>query len=354
MKVHGPSIAARAQPASHGIPRGAVVQSQPARSISHLAQNALASSTTQTEGADDVALTLGHRLRAAHQPGARPERVNPRAARRALADLIGNLGSTLDSSLSGVIEECSVLEGDGLHARLAAADLPPGAAALVFAALAGRSASGSARRRYFDDMLDAQLADDDWQLNLLSWIEFGGGASVALPELKLLYQSAMQPDQPLAAWFKELRGLADRRRKLRALIRALGFSLSADGEVLEGEHLAAVVTDLKRLLIFFGMEEQCAQLAACMPMPRPQADDVFAMLLEMIDESWIYEGWLQERFRTLRVNVKISPRFAYRLRRLVQALPEPCFREDEQREQIVEALESLIDDDYADEEEGVR
>lgn len=330
-------------------------QVTPARSVASLAQ--AAAHAAQSEGADDVALTLGHRMRVAHQGGARTERGGASAARRALAGIYENRAESVDDALHALIDEGAALdESEDLRGWLGRARLPPGAGALVLAGLAGRLASGSKRRQQIDDMLDGLLEEDGWQLSLFGWLEFGAEAGAALPELKTLYQAALAANKPLAAWFQELRHLRGRRRKLRALLRALASSLSSDSGPLEDEHLATVLTDLKRLLIFFGLEEQCAYLAACIAEPRPRTDDVLEMLVALIDENWIHEMWLRQRFVALGLDDNDLLQFAFRVRRVVLALPAPCFREEEQREQIIEALQALVgaapDDEFIDSDEA--
>jgi type III secretion system TyeA family effector delivery regulator len=133
----------------------------------------------------------------------------------------------------------------------------------------------------------------------------------------------------------------------------LGAELSGiEDEPAEGERLGCVVRDLKRLLMFLGCEEQCADIARSLGEPTVEADSVLGLLIRLIDQSWIYPDW----FANEAARLKLEPVRAFKLGRglaaVLKLLPEPCFRDDAQRKQTLEALASFNEREDETEEEG--
>ncbi|MFW8695695.1 hypothetical protein ACOI9Y_34530, partial [Mesorhizobium japonicum] len=94
-----------------------------------------------------------------------------------------------------------------------------------------------------------------------------------------LYQRATSRRPRLLQWFEEFRKLQDRQRKLKALIRTLAFELSAEGPAT-GSQLGAVISDLKRILLFLGMEDHCHRAARTLDIDGVDGDAVVQTLLE--------------------------------------------------------------------------
>lgn len=218
-----------------------------------------------------------------------------------------------------------------------------GEIALLLAALAAdEKHQDSIRRRRLDAALNRAMADGQWAVQLFCTLEFGLESASHLGALKTLYQRAAHPDIHLTQWFDHFRKLPNRRGTLRALIRALAFELSAQG-ALSDTHLASVMTDLKRILHFFSIEDHCARVAQQMNRDTLSGESIMLTLLDTIQQPWIYADWLDAR--TQRDLPDNQPRqgYARHLKELTKLLPQDCFANVEQRDSLVEAWNELLD-----------
>ncbi|MEA3121611.1 MAG: hypothetical protein QOH33_1166, partial [Paraburkholderia sp.] len=160
--------------------------------------------------------------------------------------------------------------------------------------------------------------------------------------LRELYRRASAQRPRLAQWFFELRGLHQRKRKLKTLIRALAFELSAKG-FATGPQLAAVIGDLKRILQFLSMEDQCVRLARSSSIEGLDGDTVMALLIEAIQESWLHANWIAERTSLITTDQARQCAFVMRLNEVVKLLPSECFVDDDQKDAVLFAFSACLD-----------
>jgi type III secretion system TyeA family effector delivery regulator len=227
-------------------------------------------------------------------------------------------------------------------AAMRKASLHPAAMALLLAAMA-QVHNGRKRSRLEQELDGLLAAGSDWELTMLGWIEFGPMNRELAAQMKSLYQRSSLVREGLAKFFDQLLGVGERRRKIKVLIRALGAELAGlDDDPPEGARLADTVRDLKRLLMFLGCEEHCARIAASMRSAPVDADAVLRILIRMIDQFWLYPEWIENEARALSLDEDDVFRLARRFLGLTKLLAEPCFRDQDQRKQVVEALEGFI------------
>jgi type III secretion system TyeA family effector delivery regulator len=231
---------------------------------------------------------------------------------------------------------------DQLMISLRGASLPPAAMALVLARMA-QVYRGKIRSRLEKELDELLESGSDWALAMLSWIEFGSISRDMGAQMKALYQRSSLVREGLAKFFEEMMQIADRRRKIKVLIRALGAELSGMEDALpEGARLAATVLDLKRLFIFLGCEEHCAVIASAMRSGIVDGEAILRLLIRMIDQCWLYPDWIQEEAVKFALDSADIFQLARQFLGMAKILPEPCFRDEDQRRQIIEALETYI------------
>lgn len=284
-----------------------------------------------------VSAGLGAKLHALMRGAGRNEALMARA-------LVGRLAKGMASQKDPRLEQLLLQFGDiedvdELLSSIGKAALHPSASALLLAAMAQQHRPGKKRSR-LDDALGELIGDGtDWEPSMLGWLEFGPMDREQMAQLKALYQRSDAVRQGLSAFFQKLRGVSQRRRKLKVLIRALGAELSGcDDDPAEGTRLAAVVRDLKRLLMFIGCEEQCARIARGLGHPVVEADTVLGFLIRLIDQAWLYADWIAADCAELELGEARAYQLARGITGVVKMLPDPCFRDEDQRRQMVEAL----------------
>ncbi|QQE08673.1 TyeA family type III secretion system gatekeeper subunit [Cupriavidus sp. ISTL7] len=233
---------------------------------------------------------------------------------------------------------------DSLFAAIERSELHPAAMALLLAAMAQQHRPGRKRSR-LEEALERRLgASGDWELAMLGWLEFGAMTPELMSQLKSLYQRAGVVQQGMAAFLDQLAGIGERRRKVKVLIRALGAELSGiEDDAAEGIKLAAVVRDLKRLLVFLGCEEQCGRIARALGEPPVEPDTVLRLLIRMVDQPWLYHDWIRGEIEGMQLGRERGFKLARDITRLAKLLPEPCFRDDDHRQQVLAALNEFND-----------
>jgi type III secretion system YopN/LcrE/InvE/MxiC family regulator len=258
-------------------------------------------------------------------------------------------------TMLGKIVEIAAEQSDQLLERIPAIEQSPapydemrragfdaGEMALLLGACLRRAGLTETTRQRLDDALSAVMESDEWVLLLFNRLEFGAAGRSALAELRELYRRASAQRPRLAQWFFELRGLPQRKRKLKTLIRALAFELSAKG-FATGPQLAAVIGDLKRILQFLSMEDQCERLARSSSIEGLDGDTVMALLIEAIQESWVYANWIAERTSLITTDQARQCAFVMRLNEVVKLLPSECFVDDDQKDAVLFAFSACLD-----------
>lgn len=331
---------ATVQQAGVPMPQRGPQQMMPARSAMDLAAKAL--SATRRLAESGIANVHAAKLHALLRGDRRNEAL---VARAFVGKLAKSLLSAKDPRIEHLLQQFVGMDDeDQLFASLDKAELHPAAMALVLAAMAEQHRPGRRRAR-LEERLAKQLGSGrDWELSMLGWLEFGAMQPELMTQLKNLYQRADMVQQGLAAFFAELSGVGDRRRKVKVLIRALGAELAGlDDDPPEGVRLAAVVRDLKRLLIFLGCEEQCGRIAIGLGQPIVEPDAVLGLLIRMIDQGWLYADWLQAACEAIPLEPWRAFKLARDINRMAKLLPDPCFRDDDHRDQVLSALAEFIE-----------
>lgn len=324
----------------------------PARSALDQAQAALKPGTTpptavlQPASLAEVLEDAGFALNRHRSDSRHIIRIHRPRAQSMLQQLVQQMKDQGDERLTTLLARVSAIDNSGeedLADSMHRGGFDTGEIALLLAALAADEQSKtSARRRRLEAALDKVMEDDQWALQLFCSLEFGLQGAANLAALKNLYQRATQQQTRLTQWLDEFRQLPNRRGKLCALIRALAFELSAQ-EAITDQHLGAVITDLKRILHFFSIEDHCGRVARRMDRPTLDSETIMSALLDTIQQPWIYADWLDQR--TQRDLPGNQPRHDYirHLKELTGLLPQDCFDNMEQRDSILDAFNELLD-----------
>ncbi|MCC3703342.1 type III secretion system gatekeeper subunit SctW [Rouxiella badensis] len=246
----------------------------------------------------------------------------------------------------GGIEEAE--EVDDLLNSMKRNEMDAGEMALMLGSMLNEENISPSRRKKLQQALNKVMDDEDWLLQLFGSLEFGSLHRSALGELRRLYQKAASRQSGLNYWFSQFRQLKDRKRKMKTLIRALAFELSAENDVSD-IRLAAVVTDLKRILQFMTIEDHSQKMAKDLKIPEVTGDRITEELLEIVQQSWVYSDWLYQRASSILPEGHSQHGYARRMVELVKMLPEACFEDVEQRETVMQAFseyqERLADED---------
>ncbi|WP_434634629.1 type III secretion system gatekeeper subunit SctW [Chromobacterium sp. CV08] len=339
----------------------AATQVLPAQSVLNLAQSELGTDMQElgsifpveescAETLENMSFALGTQARermrglSSSADRARPRSMMQRLAKQVSATAPDHL-EELRQRVPGIE---AVEEVDDLLNSLRQHQFDAGEMALLLAAMLGKDGLSPTRRRRLEEALDRVMDDEDWALQLFSHLEFGAVGKSGLAELRRLYQRAASRQSGLVYWFGQFRQMDDRQRKLKTLIRALAFELSAQGGATD-IRLAAVITDLKRVLQFLGMEDHCDRVAKALAIPELDGNRIIEELLEIIQQSWVYPDWLSSRADALMPEEHSRHGYARRMGELVKLLPDDCFEDIDQRETILAAFleyqEQLADEE---------
>ncbi len=352
-KVNASGAKPRIAPASQSGPLSGASQAFPANSAFELAQGELNSNpgefasftvssssidkASYVETIEDIGFAIGARTR------------DSRALRE------GRVDKSRAKAMLGKLAEVATEHADELRARVPGIEQSPapydemrrakfdaGEMALVLAAcLRGGKLDEKARRR-LEDALSAVMESEEWVLLLFNRLEFGATGRSGLAELRHLYRRASMQRPRLAQWFQELRGLGNRKRKLKTLIRALAFELSAEGLAV-GAQLAAVIGDLKRILHFFGMEDHCDRLAGTLDIAGMDGNALLGLLIDAVQESWLDKSWIEDRASKLVDDDAHQYPLVQGLKEIVKLLPDDCFNDEDQQETLLDAFSGCLD-----------
>lgn len=299
------------------------------------------------ETLENIGFTLGSRLQDERTSDAKAQL---QRTRNMLYQLVNQISAVAPTQLDELLSSFADLaNAEDPWAELKRSGLDAGKMALVLASLLSDKNLTGSRRKRLEEALARVMEEDDWELMLFAHLEFGPASSAALQQLKQLYQRASARHTKLTQWFNEMRHMRDRKRKLKTLIRTLAFELSAQGPSLMKTHLASVLTDLKRIVQFFGLEDHCNLVANAVAYPTIDGDRVMAELLETVDQSWVFPDWIGDRVSQLGLEDPLRYSYARRLGELIRLLPDDCFREEGQRETINKAFSEYLEQ-LADEE----
>ncbi|GLU33130.1 TyeA family type III secretion system gatekeeper subunit [Trinickia caryophylli] len=275
------------------------------------------------------------------------------ARTRALRE--GKIDRARTKVMLGKLGDIAVEQAEALHARVPEIERSPapydemrragfdaGEMALLLGARLKNGGLSDAARRRLDDALSTVLDSEDWVLLLFGRLEFGAATRGELAQLRRLYQRAADQRPRLAQWFAQLQALHERKRKLKTLIRALAFELSAEGPATD-TRLAAVIGDLKRIVQFLSIEDHCERLARAMPDAALDGDAVLRIFIEAVDQSWIDGGWVEEQASVLAAQSVPVQLMVQRLADIARLLPGDCFQDEDQRDMMLGAFLECLD-----------
>lgn len=260
----------------------------------------------------------------------------------ALEKLMQQLGEEQSTSVNKLVEQFSGLgNSDKILAQLNGSGFDSGTIMCLLMALVMSGKLSESVRKKMKKALSELLATEGAEIALYAALEGISLDSSGLQALKQLYQQAARGDSGLAKWFDMLRHLPDRRQKLSVLLRALSEPLNDQAAARNMIKVVAVVADLRRLLIFLTLEDHCNVLARATQL---EGDEVLTLTLQLIEQSWVYPQWLDERIGKLSLLPARRISFLRRWRELVSIISLDCFREEEQKEHTEEAMLTLLDE----------
>lgn len=227
------------------------------------------------------------------------------------------------------------------------AHLSSGHAALVVAAWLAERGLDQPTRTRLRKTLAALTDTQTWAIEAFAALECSGGrqpGAALLQQLKSLYRHSQGAQQSLTQWFDACRRFPQRRARLRALMQALGMELGATHAHADVRRLAAVVDDLRRVVLFLTLEASCEASATAMRAAGCrmfETDTMISETLTLLDQSWAGVEWLSQRAHYLGMTtLRMRYAFARELTGLVKSAHDGCFRDEMQREALDEALDA--------------
>ncbi|MGL5968941.1 MAG: TyeA family type III secretion system gatekeeper subunit [Kluyvera sp.] len=291
------------------------------------------------ETMESMSLVMGGRLR---QNGVKKEAASSRSDQ--LQDMLLRWVPKVEGQrLVELVERFSMLgaEGEDPIAKMQQGGVPDGAMVLLLASLLGNGRLDQKRRRRLEDALAFLLEDDAITLDALAWLEPGMMTGSDLLPLRQLYQRTRREDQEqpqgMSSWFSEVQEWPDRRARLRVIIRALALDLKRDADN-QPVRIASAIGELKRLLLFFSMEEHCAFVAQSVNIA---AEYMLSEVLLLLEQSWIYPDWIASRMSIMGLCGDRAFIWIYRMLELLRFIPGPCFLDEDQCDQLIEAFTQL-------------
>lgn len=216
---------------------------------------------------------------------------------------------------------------------------PLGQQLLGVAALLLAEKPNSKRRKVLSDKLAELMNKQGWEISLFGMLELEQVSKAVLEQINRLFQQAMDEEvASLAEWFHRIIDWPDRRQRLRVLLRMMAFELSVCVVGSQQQRLAGVLARLRRLLLFLGLEQECMRTESVCEMA---PGTLLPLLIEITSESWLFDEWLAPRLAQLATSARLYNRLLQHLDALFSLLPDPCFIDEDQREQILTVLRSM-------------
>lgn len=243
-------------------------------------------------------------------------------------------------ALLKMVERMQQQEG-GLNAQLTQQENSSslGQQLLSIAALLVTEALDRKKRKKLSDHLSELMEQEGWEIALFGMLELGHVDKGALAQMNRLFQQAMDEDNvSLSDWFQRVMEWPDRRQRIRVLLRAMAFELSACVIGEQQARLAAVLVRLRRLLLFLGLEKECQHTETACQLSK---DTLLPLLIDATNESWLFAEWLEERITPLVDSPHLYQRLLQHLDALFSHMPDRCFNDEDQRDQILTVLRGL-------------
>ncbi len=316
-------------------------QVRPAHTTSSLAaaefaEIAMIANESMEEALEDLSLGFSNYLKRLNSKERKDE-----ARFNALEDLVAQMEGEQADGISATAMQLAMLgDADSILTNVEQMNMDSGNVMLLLANVIAQSGLKDEIRKKLRKKLQEMLAEEGAELALIAAMEGLPLDQAGLQSLQGLYQRAARGDGGLAKWFGLLRDMPDRRKRIRVLLRALSNSLNEENTGSNMVKLVTVVDDLRRLLLFMSVEDYCKALSrAC------QIDDsaVLDATLDLVEQSWVYAEWLEEKITKMKVSEMKQIGFLRRWRDLMQQLPSKCYRDPEQKEHITDAMMDLLD-----------
>ncbi len=306
----------------------------PARSVTELACIELSEvrQTALEETMEEIGLSLGSRLK--DQKSVEAEERNQRR-QQLLVKLIAQLSASADSLLPKHIP--LDMDISLLASQLRQGGLSAGQQILLLAAMMAYSKNNLLRRRSLSQLLEPLLESDGWEIELFGLLELGSKESRELGAVKQLFaQSIEQSELSITEWFAQVSRWPKRQQRVRVLMRAVAFDLSSQPPPKRGERLAGTLRQLRRLLVFLGLEDHCSRMGrAC----AVDGDVILSEVLAVVGQPWLFSHWLQPRIEAISgQDINAHSRFIRRFYELFNLMPIDCFNDQEQQQQILAVL----------------
>lgn len=290
---------------------------------------------------EDMSLMLGNRLKGR---GEAPALESDPLREDKLAQLAEQLGG---ERLDGMLQ---TLEANGLQDQLPAlyesGELSFSDTALLLASTLARQALGSKKHKKLLSQLEQLLeGNKDWSLTLFSELELGQVDHAAYEGLQQIIQRHHQQQhqestEGMWEWFNNMRGWEDRQQRIKILLRTFSWELSSGVSEIPMEKLISSLLNLKKLLLFLGIEDYAKMLSRHISLP---VEEILAEILLVIELRWGQPGWFSQRMEHLNIPEKKQVLWLLRLKDIIKFLPEICFLDEQQRKQLMETIEQLAD-----------
>ncbi|ASX26292.1 SepL/TyeA/HrpJ family type III secretion system protein [Candidatus Williamhamiltonella defendens] len=196
------------------------------------------------------------------------------------------------------------------------------------------------RRRQLSKQLADLMEQEGWEISLFGLLEFNEMPTENFSRLRRLFQQVIDDEEySVINFFEKIKEWADRKRRIRVLLRAMAFELNSQPAPEKGRRLKIMIDRLKRLLLFLSLDERCEVMASCYGL---EGDVLLSQILEITAQSWVFKDWLEERLDDAFNLENLQKReLIFDLTRLFKIMPDGCFTDDDHREQILEAFSSF-------------
>ncbi|HFS5793853.1 TPA: TyeA family type III secretion system gatekeeper subunit [Citrobacter werkmanii] len=294
---------------------------------------------------EDMSLMLGNRLkgRMSRSLGAAIDELTERDEQLALlAEQVA--GDKLDDVLKNIKSGGT----DDVFALFRQGELNFSDTVLLLAAEASRLAPGSKRRKQLSAQLDELLAgQEEWALMMFAELELGLVSAEAMQSLQRVIRQYRQQGQEekenspegVWQWFNTIKKWSDRARRIRVLIHTFAYELSTGQQDRVSPRLIATLLDLKKLLVFLGIEDTARRIAKTIGLTE---DEVLSEILLLIEQRWMYSEWLANRIHQLDIKKNKQVLYLIRMNEVIKFLPEVCFLDIQQRNQLSDAIEEYV------------
>lgn len=226
---------------------------------------------------------------------------------------------------------------------LVQAGVETGAMVLLLASILNSPHMENSRRKKLERALERLLEKEGITIDMLGVLELENCTQDDLYQIKQLYQRSKRQEEggkDLLEFYNEICDWPEREKRIVVLIRALGLDLGIEGDRQQLGRILQSIKDLKRLLIFLGVEEHALFVAASLDM---SGETILRESLYLLSQYWIYPEWLEERVGQIGIPPDQSGLYVRKMLELLRFVPEMCFNDEDHYAQLLDAFEKLQD-----------